>query len=97
MRFSNEGHYLRMNINYPQEGTQGFISMLQADITTAELQSREVRRKLLTIEHLLYADTVLGTFAQIILHTLKQAKQRPKTRKGRGAMCDVDALGSSGY
>lgn len=86
-----------MNINYLQEGTQGFISMLQADITAAELWSREGRRKLLTIEHLLYKDTVLGTFTQIILHTLKQAKQRTKTRKGRGARCDVGAICSSGY
>lgn len=86
-----------MNINYPQKGKQGFISMLLADITAAELQNREGRRKLLIIEHLLYAGTVLGTFTQIILHILKQAKQRPKTRKGHGTMYDVDAIGSFGY
>lgn len=41
MRFLNAGHYLRMNISYTQEGTQGLISMLQADVTAAELKQRE--------------------------------------------------------
>lgn len=30
-----------MNISYTQEGTQGLISMLQADVTAAELKQRE--------------------------------------------------------
>lgn len=46
-----------MNISYTQEGTQGHISMLQVDLAAAELQSRDGREKLPTIEYLLYADT----------------------------------------
>lgn len=60
-----------MNISYTQEGTQGHISMLQTDLTTAELQSREGREKLPTIEHLLYADTVPSASTQVMSCALK--------------------------
>lgn len=36
-----------------------------------KLQSREGGRKLAIIEHLLYADTALGAFIQIVSHTVK--------------------------
>jgi hypothetical protein len=65
-----------MDIDYTQE-TQGFISMLQADIPTAE-QEREQRRKLTTIEHLLYGGMVLNAFLYI---TMLKHKAKTKSQK----------------
>ena len=41
MRFLSAGHYLRVNINYTQEGTQGLVPMLPADATASEPKQRE--------------------------------------------------------
>lgn len=99
MRFLSAGHYLRLNINYTQEGTQGLVSTLPGTpLLLSQIKGRGEGNSQLSSTYCMQA--VPGAFLQII--TLKtSAKQESKPRKGPRAMCKtftprVDSVGPLG-